>query len=111
MLCFFGLTMASAAFVVTGYATGCDTAPGALTKSGRPPVVGLTVAADPSVVPLGSVVYIDGLGERLVHDIGGAVKGNHLDVFMGSCFEARRFGRQRRQVRLLRPAVRSSRHR
>ncbi|MGE5124830.1 MAG: 3D domain-containing protein [Betaproteobacteria bacterium] len=108
MLAFVGLNVASAVFVVTGYATGCDSPPGALTKSGKPPVVGLTVAADPSVVPLGSVVYIDGIGERLVHDIGGAVRGRHLDVFMGSCVEARRFGRQQRQVRVLRSAARGA---
>lgn len=108
MLAFIGLNVASAVFVVTGYATGCDSLPGALTKSGKPPVVGLTVAADPSVVPLGSVVYIDGIGERLVHDIGGAVRGRHLDVFMGSCVEARRFGRQQRQVRVLRSAARGA---
>jgi 3D (Asp-Asp-Asp) domain-containing protein len=108
MLAFIGLNVASAVFVVTGYATGCDSPPGALTKSGEPPIVGLTVAADPSVVPLGSVVYIDGLGERLVHDIGGAVRGRHLDVFMASCVEARSFGRQQRQVRLVRPAARGA---
>ncbi len=99
------LNLASAVFVVTGYATGCDTRPGALTKSGRPPVVGVTVAADPSVVPLGSVVHIDGLGERVVHDIGAAVRGQRLDVFMASCGEAVQFGRQQREVRVVRLAA------
>jgi 3D (Asp-Asp-Asp) domain-containing protein len=102
MFSVFALHLASAAFVVTAYATGCDTLPGALTKSGVPPVVGLTVAADPAVIPLGSVVHIEGFGERVVHDVGGAVRGRHLDVFVASCGEARRFGKQRRQVRVLR---------
>ena len=105
MVSLFALNLASAVFVVTGYATGCDTRPGALTKSGKPPVVGVTVAADPSVVPLGSVVHIDGLGERVVHDIGGAVRGQRLDVFMASCGEAVEFGRQQRIVRVLRIAA------
>lgn len=109
MLSFFSLNVASAVFVVTAYATGCDSLPGALTKSGKPPVVGVTVAADPHVVPLGSVVYIDGIGEREVHDIGGAVKGRRLDLFVGSCGEARRFGRQQRQVRVVRTAAQTRR--
>lgn len=105
MVSLFALNLASAVFVVTGYATGCDTRPGALTKSGKAPVVGVTVAADPSVVPLGSVVHIDGLGERVVHDTGGSVRGQRLDVFMASCGEAVEFGRQRRQVRVVRLAT------
>jgi 3D (Asp-Asp-Asp) domain-containing protein len=104
MMSLFALNLASAVFVVTGYATGCDTRPGALTKSGKLPVVGLTVAADPSVVPLGSILQIDGFGERVVHDVGGAVRGLRLDVFMASCSEAQQFGRQARQVRVLRAA-------
>lgn len=88
-------------FTLTAYAVGCDVRPGHPTKAGTQPVAGFTIAADPAVVPLGSLVAIDGLGERMVHDVGGAVRGRHLDVFMGSCAEARRFGRQRRRVRVL----------
>jgi 3D (Asp-Asp-Asp) domain-containing protein len=101
-------------FVVTAYATGCDTRPGALTKAGTVPVVGFTAAADPEVLPLGSIVHVEGLGERMVHDMGGAVKGRHVDVFMGSCDEARRWGRRLRQLRVVhvpprRPESRSAR--
>jgi 3D (Asp-Asp-Asp) domain-containing protein len=89
-------------FVVTAYSTGCDTRPGSRTKAGTLPVAGFTVAADPAVLPLGSIVQVEGLaGERQVHDIGGVVRGRHLDVFMGSCREARQFGRQLRRVRVL----------
>lgn len=104
MVSLIALNLASALFVVTGYATGCDTRPGALTKSGTAPVVGVTVAADPDVVPLGSVVHIEGFGERVVHDTGGKVRGRRLDVFMASCGEAVEFGRQQRQVKVLRLA-------
>ncbi len=109
MLSWLALNVAPAVFVVTAYATGCDSKPGALTRSGKPPVVGLTVAADPKVIPLGSLVYIEGVGEREVHDTGGAVKGRRLDLFMASCGEARLFGRQQRQVRVLRLAAQTRR--
>lgn len=91
----------TAVFVVTMYATGCDTQPGHPTKAGTQPVSGFTAAADPAVLPLGSVVWIEGLGPRMVHDIGGKVKGRHLDVFASSCREARRWGRQMRRVRVV----------
>ena len=52
--------------------------------------------ADPRVLPLGSIVRIEGLdGQRQVHDVGGAVRGRHVDVFTSSCSEARAWGRQR----------------
>ncbi len=88
-------------WTITAWATGCDTKPGALTKAGTKPVVGFTAAADPRVLPLGSIVWIEGLGERMIHDTGGAVRGRHIDVFADSCTEARRWGRQARRVRVL----------
>ena len=89
-------------FVVTAYATGCDTLPSSRTKAGTTPVVGFTVAADPRVLPIGSIVAIEGLpGQRQVHDVGGAVRGRHVDLFLASCAEARAWGRQRRRVLVL----------
>jgi hypothetical protein len=59
------------------------------------------------VLPLGSIIWIEGFGERMVLDIGGKVKGFHVDIFMSSCAEARRFGRRHRRVRVLhRPRAR-----
>ena len=88
-------------FVVTSYATGCDTRPGSRTKAGTLPVAGFTIAADPAVLPLGSIVRVEGLGERMVHDVGRAVRGRHVDVFARSCAEARQFGKQSRRLRVL----------
>ena len=73
-----------------------------------------TVAADPRVLPLGSRVRIRGRqirGEYLVADRGAAVKGRRNDVFMPSCEEARRFGRQRVTVTIvhLAPPARTTR--
>lgn len=88
-------------WTITAWATGCDTKPGALTKAGTKPVPGFTAAADPRVLPLGSIVWIEGLGQRVVHDVGGKVRGRHLDLFVESCGEARRWGKQTRLVRVL----------
>jgi len=47
-----------------------------------------TVAADPSVIPLGSIIYIPGYGRAIVEDIGSAIKGKRIDLFMGNGEEA-----------------------
>lgn len=56
-------------------------------------------AADPRVIPLGSVLRVthpDGgeVGIFVIMDTGGAIKGNKLDIYMQSCREARRWGRR-----------------
>ena len=50
------------------------------------PVPWGTVAVDPRVIPLGSKIVIEVYGEQkvfLANDVGGAIKGNHIDVFVG----------------------------
>lgn len=64
------------------------------TASGAVAQEGVTIAADWDVLPAGTVVYIDGLGERVVQDRGGAVKGNAVDVYFEDHDEALVFGRQ-----------------
>lgn len=88
------------AFKVSFYGLGCD-APGPLTKAGTTPVAGHVIAADPRVLPIGSIVEIDGLGQRQVQDVGGGVRGRHVDVFVSDCSTARRWGVQRRIVRVV----------
>lgn len=56
------------------------------TASGNKPVAGVTVAADPSI-PFGTRLLIDG-HEYIVHDRGGAIKGNHIDIYCNTHAEA-----------------------
>ena len=71
------------------------------------------VAADPRVLPLGTVIdlYV-GLryaGRFLVDDTGGVVKGAIIDVWTPSCQDARRFGRRRGAVVIVEPTRRRRR--
>ena len=59
------------------------------------------VAVDPEVIPLGSIVEIEGLGGFVAADIGGLVTGKHIDVLMGSKEEAQSFGIQKLKVRVI----------
>jgi 3D (Asp-Asp-Asp) domain-containing protein len=60
------------------------------------------IAVDPSVIPLGSLVYVsypDGHGNYLVaEDTGGAIKGNRIDVAKWTVNEAQDFGIQHVKV-------------
>lgn len=66
---------------VTGYdlcARCCGNTRG-LTASGEKAEVGVTCAG-PRFLPFGTRIWIDGIGERVVQDRGGAVNGQHIDV-------------------------------
>ncbi|MBE7896172.1 hypothetical protein G7L40_20285 [Paenibacillus polymyxa] len=65
------------------------------TASGKMTKAGETIAADWRVLPKGTVVYIDGVGRRVVQDKGGAIKGHKIDVYVRTESEARQFGRKK----------------
>lgn len=54
-----------------------------------------TIAVDPSVIPLGSLVYVDGYGKAVAADTGSAIKGNIIDVYLNSKSECVSWGRKR----------------
>src|SRR5690606_27458990 len=79
-------------FTATAYCKGTTTASGVPVRSG-------IAAADPSLLPLGSIVHVsthdpkyDGL--YTVLDTGPAVRGRTLDLYIWSCHEALDFGRR-----------------
>ena len=85
-------------FEATAYTLRGRTASGFETKPG-------VVAADPDVLPLGSVVHIKAgnySGVYTVHDTGPRMKGNLVDVWMPSTKEARLFGRRNIKLHVLR---------
>lgn len=64
-------------------------------------VAGLqTIAVDPKVIALGSVVYVENMGWYKAEDTGGAIKGNRIDIFMGDYKKAREFGRKKVRIKI-----------
>src|SRR5699024_11104744 len=50
------------------------------------------IAVDPSVIPLGTEVYVEGYGYATAADVGGAIKGNKIDVHVPTKAEANSWG-------------------
>ncbi|MGN1030330.1 MAG: 3D domain-containing protein [Butyricicoccaceae bacterium] len=71
-------------YTLTFYCS-CETCSGqwgTSTALGTETIEGYTVAVDRSVIPLGTVLYIDGYGDFLAEDVGGGIKGNHIDIYV-----------------------------
>ena len=62
------------------------------TATGLPVGPGI-VAVDPGVIPLGTRMTIPGYGEGVAADVGGGIKGAHIDVWIASCSDAASFTR------------------
>ena len=86
-------------FRLSGYDNeGCCTGnPGGKTYSGTTPRAGHTVAADLSVLPIGTMIIVEGESGKTVHqydgvyrveDMGGGVNGSHLDIYCSTHREA-----------------------
>jgi 3D (Asp-Asp-Asp) domain-containing protein len=87
-------------FSATAYCKGTTTASGVNVRTG-------IAAADPDLLPVGSVVHIERVADKYkgiytVLDTGPAVQGRHIDIYMWSCYEALDFGRRSIQLTVLR---------
>lgn len=70
------------------------------TRMGTPLRYGV-VAVDPSVIPLGTKLYVEGYGYAVAEDTGGAIKGNRIDVCYTDKAKAHAFGRRNVKVYIL----------
>jgi 3D (Asp-Asp-Asp) domain-containing protein len=80
----------AASYVATAYSLKGRTASGRMVSRGL-------IAADPSVLPLGSRVRLEHpgySGEYLVADTGGSIRGRRIDIWTPSAGEAMRFGKR-----------------
>src|SRR5690606_35759117 len=59
------------------------------------------IAVDPSVIPLGSTVYVPGYGTFIAGDTGSAINGHRIDVHMTDLNAALQFGRKTLDVQIL----------
>jgi len=78
-------------FQCTAYCTEkhqhiCGTGTG-ITASGQPIQADVTVAADQTLLPYGTAIYIEDVGIRIVQDKGAGVQGNHIDVAVSGSHE------------------------
>ena len=83
-------------FTITGYCSCticCGQYSGGPTASGVMPQANHTIAVDPDVIPLGTHVIINGK-EYVAEDIGGAIKGNRIDMYFNSHQEALNWGKR-----------------
>ncbi len=95
-----GQTKTMEATAYTAECTGCSgiTATGINLSSNPNKKV---VAVDPSVIPLGSKVWVSGYGEAIAGDTGGDIKGNRIDLHFPNKQAAYSFGRQAVTVKVI----------
>jgi 3D (Asp-Asp-Asp) domain-containing protein len=87
-------------FTATAYCKGTTTASGVNVRTG-------IAAADPDLLPVGSVIQVDRLADQYngiytIMDTGPAVQGRHIDIYMWSCNEALALGRRLAGITVLR---------
>jgi 3D (Asp-Asp-Asp) domain-containing protein len=88
------LEMESTAYAPNSSGNGDITYSGTLLRKG-------VVAVDPRVIPLGTRMYVQGYGYAVAEDIGGAIKGNKIDIALMSVDAAYQWGRRDVNVYIL----------
>ncbi len=83
----------------TGYSSG-DPGVGSRTATGARATYGV-IAVDPSVIPLGTRVYVPGYGNAVAADTGGAIRGDKIDLCFDTRAEALAWGRRTVTITIL----------
>jgi uncharacterized protein YabE (DUF348 family) len=82
--------------------TSCGKWADGYTAIGLKAVPGIA-AVDPKVIPLRTRLYVEGYGPAIAGDVGGAIKGNRIDLLFETVEEALRYGRRKVKVYILEP--------
>ncbi|EOL43545.1 3D domain-containing protein [Enterococcus caccae] len=61
----------------------------------------MAIAVDPTVIPLGTKLYVEGYGEAIASDTGGAIKGNIIDLHFSDVSQCINWGRRQVEVTIL----------
>lgn len=95
-----GIEYAVNATAYTAYCGGCSghTATG-INLLANPNIK--VIAVDPSIIPLGTKVYVEGYGYAVAADTGSAIRGYKIDVFFSSTADALRWGNRRIKIKVL----------
>lgn len=95
-----GRTMTVEATAYTAYCNGCSGTTANGTNLRANPNLKV-IAVDPRVIPLGTKVWVEGYGEAIAADTGGAIKGNKIDVFIPNLDGAYEWGRRTVTIKIL----------
>ena len=95
-----GTEMTVTATAYTAYCTGCSgtTAYGIDLRSNPNQKV---IAVDPSIIPLGTKVWVEGYGEAIAGDVGSAIKGHKIDVFIPTYENAMEWGVKKVKIKII----------
>lgn len=91
------LTCVVSAYCGENYPHICNNGDASTTATGTTPTAGRTIAVDPTVIPYGAEVIIDG-HTYIAEDCGGAIKGNRIDLFFSTHEEALAWGKKTKEV-------------
>ena len=95
------ITVTVSAYCKENYPHICNDGDATYTATMTTPTAGRTIAVDPTIIPYGTEVDIEGIGIRIAEDCGGAIKGNRIDLLFDTHQEALNFGMQTKSVTIL----------
>lgn len=92
------------AYCMENYPHICNNGDATVTATGTTPTEGRTIAVDPTVIPYGTEVVING-HTYIAEDTGGAINGNRIDICFTSHEKALEFGKQFAEVFIIERGV------